>query len=182
MKTFFKKIFGKNKDTDIVSMELPQYVDIDTVSGTFGNPYDIGVKIQLLHKASKMPTYAHDDDACCDLYAIEDYTLKPAGRGLLRTGVAIEIPTGYEVQIRPRSGLAFEHGFTVLNAPGTIDAQYRNEIKVLAINLGNKLISIRAGDRIAQMCIKPVYKMSFVEVPQLSDSDRGLGGWGSTGK
>ena len=144
--------------------------------------YDVPVKLEKVHKNATVPTYAHHDDACCDLYAVEDYTIKPGGRGLLRTGIAIEIPTGYEVQVRPRSGLAFKQGFTVLNAPGTIDAQYRNEIKVLAINLGNELIAIRTGDRIAQMCIKPVYTMEFEEVDKLSESDRGLGGWGSTGK
>jgi dUTP pyrophosphatase len=142
----------------------------------------INVNIQKVHRDAIIPTYAHDDDACCDLYAVEDYTLKKGGKGLLRTGVAIEIPTGYEVQVRPRSGLAFKQGFTVLNAPGTVDAQYRNEIMVLGINLGDSLITIRKGDRIAQMCIKPVYKMQFTEVTQLSDSNRGLGGWGSTGK
>lgn len=141
----------------------------------------INVKVEKVSPKAIIPTYAHHDDACCDLYAIEDYTLQPFDRVLIRTGIAIEIPTGYEVQVRPRSGLALKQGFTVLNAPGTVDAQYRNEIRVLGINFGSTM-SIRAGDRVAQMCIKPVYTMVFEEVDKLSDSDRGLGGWGSTGK
>lgn len=157
-------------------------INMDVVNTALPAGSDIEIKIQRLHKDAIIPTYAHSDDACCDLYALEDYTLKKNGRGVLRTGIAIEIPTGYEVQVRPRSGLAMNQGFTVLNAPGTVDAQYRNEIKVLAINLGDKMISIKKGDRIAQMCVKPVYKMKFCEVKQLSESERGLGGWGSTGK
>lgn len=142
----------------------------------------IDVKIEKISPKAKIPTYAHHDDACCDLYAVEDYVIHIGQSCLIRTGIAIEIPTGYEVQVRPRSGLALKHGFTVLNAPGTVDAQYRNEIRVLGINLGNEIFSVREGDRVAQMCIKPVYTMKFTEVDQLSDSDRGLGGWGSTGK
>jgi len=142
----------------------------------------IDVKIEKVHKDAIIPTYGHHDDACCDLYVVEDYLIPAGQRRLLSTGIAIEIPTGYEVQIRPRSGLALKHGLTLVNAPGTIDAQYRNEIKLLAINLGDKAIPLRKGDRAAQMCIKPVYKFNFTEVDKLSDSDRGLGGWGSTGK
>jgi dUTP pyrophosphatase len=101
---------------------------------------------------------------------------------LLRTGIAIEIPTGFEVQIRPRSGLAWKLGITLVNAPGTVDAQYRNEIKLLVVNLGEIPVAFKRGDRAAQMCIKPVYRFNFNEVDKLSDSERGLGGWGSTGK
>ena len=144
--------------------------------------YNIPVRIEKLNSHAIIPTYAHEDDACCDLYIIEDYILRKGERRLLRTGIAIEIPTGYEVQIRPRSGLAFKQGLSLVNAPGTIDAQYRNEIMLLAINLGQSPITLRRGDRAAQMSIKPVYKIEFEEVDKLSDSDRGLGGWGSTGK
>jgi len=146
------------------------------------NSNSVSVKIQKVHKDAIIPTYGHDDDACCDLYVIEDYLIPVSQRRLLCTGIAIEIPTGYEIQIRPRSGLALKQGLTLVNAPGTIDAQYRNEIKLLAINLGDRPVFLRKGDRAAQMCIKPVYKFSFTEVDKLSDSDRGLGGWGSTGK
>jgi dUTP pyrophosphatase len=142
----------------------------------------IDVKIEKVHKDAIIPTYGHDDDACCDLYVIEDYLIPAAQSRLLRTGIAIEIPTGYEVQIRPRSGLALKHGLTIVNAPGTVDAQYRNEIRILLLNTGSKPVSILKGDRAAQMCIKPVYTMHFTEVDKLSDSERGLGGWGSTGK
>lgn len=143
--------------------------------------HTIPVKVERVDPHAIIPTYAHGDDACCDVYIIEDYIIRKGERRLLRTGIAIEIPTGYEVQIRPRSGLALKQGISLVNAPGTIDAQYRNEIKLLAINLGQSPVTLRRGDRAAQMCIKPVYTMKFQEVDKLSDSDRGLGGWGSTG-
>lgn len=141
----------------------------------------INIKIEKLHKEAEIPTYSYDDDACCDVSVVEDYTIKPGQRIMARTGIAIEIPSGYEVQIRSRSGLAWKQGLMILNAPGTIDSQYRNEVKLLLINLGEKLITIHKGDRMAQACVKPVYKINFIEVDKLSDSDRGLGGWGSTG-
>lgn len=140
------------------------------------------INIQKVHRDAIIPKYSHHDDACCDLHSIEDYILMPGERKLIRTGIAIEIPTGWEVQVRPRSGLAYKHGISVVNAPGTIDAQYINEIKVLLINLGKEKYIIVQGDRVAQMCLKPVYTMNFIEVDELSDSERGLGGWGSTGK
>lgn len=161
MKNFVKNVF--------VGPEHPEF-------------FGVRVKVQKVHKDSKIPTYAHTDDACCDLYSIEDITVPVDGFRLVPTGIAIEIPTGWEVQVRPRSGLALKHGISVNNSPGTVDAQYRNEIKVLLINHGDKPFNVKKGDRIAQMCIKPVYKMDFVEVNKLSDSERGLGGWGSTGK
>jgi dUTP pyrophosphatase len=149
---------------------------------TNGPSFNIPVKIEKVDSHAIIPTYAHPDDACCDLYIIEDYVIRKGQRRLLRTGIAVEIPTGFEIQIRPRSGLAFKQGITLVNAPGTIDAQYRNEIMLLVINLGRMPVTLRRGDRAAQMCIKPVYRMEFEEVDKLSDSDRGLGGWGSTGK
>jgi len=142
----------------------------------------VDVKIEKVHKDAIIPTYGHHDDACCDLYVVEDYLIPAGQRRLLRTGIAIEIPTGYEVQIRPRSGLALKYGLTIVNAPGTVDAQYRNEITILLANLGVQPAAIRKGERAAQMCIKPVFKFNFTEVDKLSDSDRGHGGWGSTGK
>ena len=144
--------------------------------------YNVKVNIEKVHKDAIIPTYSHHDDACCDLYIVEDYTIHPGQRMLLRTGIAIEIPTGFEVQLRPRSGLALKHGLTLVNAPGTVDAQYRNEVKILIMNMGTELVSLRKGDRCAQMCIKPVYKFDFQEVDKLNPSDRGFGGWGSTGK
>jgi dUTP pyrophosphatase len=164
--TLFK---WKEEKTDFYTVDVP-------------NQNIVPVKIEKAHKDAIIPTYAHSDDACCDLYTVENYIIPIGAKRLMRTGIAIEIPSGYEVQIRPRSGLAVKQGLSILNAPGTVDAQYRNEIMVLGINLGHKKIAINKGDRIAQMCIKPVYKMVFEEVNKLSDSDRGLGGWGSTGE
>ena len=143
--------------------------------------FGVNVKIEKLHKEAEIPTYSYDDDACCDVSVVEDYTIKPGQRIMARTGIAIEIPSGYEVQIRSRSGLAWKQGLVVLNVPGTVDSQFRNEIKLLLINLGDKKITIREGDRMAQICVNPVYKINFIGVDKLSDSDRGLGGWGSTG-
>jgi len=141
----------------------------------------IDIKIKKLHKKAEIPTYSYHDDACCDISVVEDYIIKPGQRVMACTGVAIEIPSGYEVQIRSRSGLAWKQGLMILNAPGTIDSQYRNEVKLLLINLGDKSIAVHKGDRMAQMCVKPVYKINFIEVDKLSNSDRGLGGLGSTG-
>jgi len=171
------KKFWKNTKPIDEEKELDDLLEFELVSQNI-----VPVKIERLDPHAIIPTYAHADDACCDVYIIEDYTLRKNQRLLLRTGIAIEIPTGYEVQLRPRSGLAWKHGLTLVNAPGTIDAQYRNEVKLLVINLGKSSIGLRRGDRVAQMCIKPVYTMDFTEVGKLSDSDRGLGGWGSTGK
>jgi len=149
---------------------------------TYYEYYTVPVRIEKVHPNAIIPTYAHGDDACCDLYVVEDYIIRRWQRLLLRTGIAIEIPTGYEVQLRPRSGLAWNQGMTLVNAPATVDAQYRNEIRIIALNLGESKIVIKKGDRVAQMCIKPVYKIEFTEVDKLADSDRGLGGFGSTGK
>jgi dUTP pyrophosphatase len=111
----------------------------------------------------------------------EELLLKPLERALVPTGLALQIPHAFEVQIRPRSGLAFKHGVTVLNSPGTIDADYRGEIKVLLINLGAEPFVINRGLRIAQMVVAPVTQVELVEVAQLDTSDRGAGGFGSTG-
>lgn len=108
-------------------------------------------------------------------------TLAPGARALIPTGFAMELPEGYEAQIRPRSGLAFKHGVTVLNAPGTIDADYRGEVKVLLINLGDEPFRIERGMRIAQLVIQPVSHATLIEADELSTSERGTGGFGSTG-
>lgn len=116
------------------------------------------------------------------LAAVEEpVILKPMERALIPTGIAIEIPPGYEAQIRPRSGLAIRHGITLLNTPGTIDADYRGEIKVIVINLGSEDFVIKRGDRIAQMVICPVVKVELQEVEELSSTERSDGGFGSTG-
>jgi dUTP pyrophosphatase len=131
-----------------------------------------------------LPSYQTEHSAGMDLRAnIEKpVTLQPLQRQLIPTGLFIELPHGYEAQVRPRSGLAFKHGITVLNSPGTIDADYRGEVKVLLINLSDTPFTIENGERIAQMIIAAYEKISWQAVDVLSDTLRGAGGYGSTGK
>ncbi|MGE3829733.1 MAG: dUTP diphosphatase [Parvibaculaceae bacterium] len=129
-----------------------------------------------------LPSYASADAAGLDLRAAEAATLAPGARALVATGFAIALPQGFEAQVRPRSGLAAKHGVTVLNSPGTIDADYRGEVKVILINLGPEPFTIARGDRIAQMVVAPVTRVSLTEVAALDDTARGTGGFGSTGK
>lgn len=143
---------------------------------------DIKIFFKKTNKNAIIPTYAKEGDSCCDLYAIEDVTIVPGKRRLIDTGIAIELSRGFEAQIRPRSGNAWKHGVTVLNAPGTIDYGYRNSIKVMLINHGENYFVIKKGDRIAQMKFSPTYKGHFIEIDKLSDSERGIGGFGSTGR
>ncbi len=140
------------------------------------------LKIKKLTSDAVIPAYQSELAAGFDLHSIEDYVLKKGERKLIKTGLAFEIEPGYEVQIRPRSGLAFKHGITVLNTPGTIDADYRGEIMVLLINLGEDDFEIKKGERVAQAVIAPVIQAEFVEVDELSVTKRGKGGFGSTGK
>ena len=112
----------------------------------------------------------------------EDVRLEPLGRRLIPTGLALELPEGYEAQVRPRSGLALKHGLTCLNTPGTIDADYRGEVQVLLVNLSAEPVIVRRGDRIAQLLVAPVTRAELVEVEALSDTARGSGGFGSTGR
>ena len=129
-----------------------------------------------------VPSYATDGAAGLDVVAAEELTLAPGERHAVATGFAIAIPPGYEVQVRPRSGLALKHGITCLNTPGTIDEDYRGEIKVILANLGSEPFAVRRGERIAQLVPAPVLKASFREVPQLGETTRGIGGFGSTGQ
>ena len=128
-----------------------------------------------------LPTYATDGAAGMDVCAAEDVELPPGGRHAVATGFAVAIPDGYEIQVRPRSGLAFKHGITVPNAPGTIDSDYRGELKVLLINHGRESFSIQRGDRVAQLVLAPVTRAAFAEVDDLDETSRGSGGFGSTG-
>ncbi|WP_457560941.1 dUTP diphosphatase [Caminibacter sp.] len=139
------------------------------------------LKIKKLNPEAKIPAYQSVEAAGFDLHSIEDVVIKKGERKLIGTGLAFEIEKGYEVQIRPRSGLAFKHGITVLNTPGTIDSDYRGEIKVLLINLGEEDFEIKKSERIAQAVVAPVVQAKFVEVDELSDTKRGSGGFGSTG-
>ena len=139
------------------------------------------VKFIKLNENAQPPHKAHEDDAGFDLYACEDYLLKSHAYGAVATGISIELPKGTEGQVRPRSGLAAKHGVTVLNAPGTIDAGYRGEVKVILINHGEEDFQITAGMRIAQLMVKPIFDTEFVEAVSLENSDRGEGGFGSSG-
>jgi dUTP pyrophosphatase len=129
-----------------------------------------------------LPRYASEDAVGLDVAAAEELALQPGQRQAVATGFAIEIPRGYEVQVRPRSGLAMKHGITCLNTPGTIDSDYRGEVKVILINLGQEPFEIRRGERIAQLVPAPVLRADFVEASELSDTERGSGGFGSTGR
>ncbi len=131
-----------------------------------------------------LPAYQSEDAAGLDLVAAveEPLTLPPLGRALVPTGFALALPSGYEAQVRPRSGLAAKHGVTVLNSPGTVDADYRGEVKVILINLSDRPFTIARGERIAQMVIAPVSRVSLVETETLDATGRGTGGFGSTGR
>jgi dUTP pyrophosphatase len=143
------------------------------------------MKIQLINKSNhELPSYATLLSAGMDLRANlnESITLNPHQRALIPTGLFIALPEGYEAQIRPRSGLALKKGITVLNSPGTVDADYRGEIGVILINLSNESFIIENGERIAQMVIAKYEQISFEEVSTLDETQRGSGGFGSTGK
>jgi dUTP pyrophosphatase len=143
----------------------------------------VSVAIQLLPHGDGLPLPAYESPGAAgmDLRAAEDVELAPASRCLMPTGIAIALPEGFEAQVRPRSGLAVKHGLTVLNAPGTIDSDYRGEIKVPLINHGDKPVRITRGDRIAQMVVTPVSRVTWQEAPVLETTARGTGGFGSTG-
>ena len=141
------------------------------------------VKIKLMEGCDELfPVKAHHDDAAFDLKAREDVEMEPGKPVLVPTGVFMELPVGYEAQVRPRSGLAFKHALTVLNSPGTIDAGYRGEVRVIMLNAGLEPYHVKYGDRIAQMVIAKLPEIELVAVDDLSDSNRGEGGFGSTGK
>lgn len=129
-----------------------------------------------------LPRYASEDAVGLDVTSAEELTLQPGERHAVATGFAIEIPRGYEVQVRPRSGLAIKHGITCLNTPGTIDSDYRGEVKVILVNLGQEPFEIRRGERIAQLVPASVLQADFVEVAELAETVRGSGGFGSTGR
>ena len=143
------------------------------------------VKINVINKSHHpLPAYATEQSAGMDLRAnlSEPIVLKPLERCLVPTGLFIALPAGYEAQVRPRSGLAFKKGITVLNAPGTIDADYRGEVGVILVNLSGEDFVVQDGDRIAQMIFNQYGKADFVEVDTLDETERGAGGFGHTGK
>lgn len=128
-----------------------------------------------------LPIYATTGAAGMDVVSAEDVTIAPGARHAVATGLALAIPPGFEVQVRPRSGLALKHGITVPNTPGTIDSDYRGELKVILINLGADAFDIRRGDRVAQLVLAPVVQAGWLEVDELDETVRGAGGFGSTG-
>lgn len=143
------------------------------------------MKVKIVNKSDNpVPEYATSHAAGMDLRAFidTDIVLQPLERVLVPTGLFIELAVGYEAQIRPRSGLAFKHGLTVLNTPGTIDADYRGEIKVILVNLSNEAFVIKSGERICQMVVSKHETVSFEQVSELSETIRGEGGFGHTGK
>lgn len=139
------------------------------------------LKIKLLHEDAKLPYQANPGDAGLDLYSAEEKVIKPGESTLLKTGLTIELPPGTEAQVRPRSGLALRHSVTVLNSPGTIDEGYRGEIGVILINHGKEDFLVEKHMRIAQMVIAPVSKVNILEVDEVGASERGIGGFGSSG-
>jgi dUTP pyrophosphatase len=128
-----------------------------------------------------LPAYATAGAAGMDVVSAEDVDLAPGARHAVATGLSMAIPEGFEIQVRPRSGLALKHGITVPNTPGTIDSDYRGELKVIMINLGAETFSIRRGDRVAQLVLAPVTRASWLAVDTLDETARGSGGFGSTG-
>ncbi|MFC0580880.1 dUTP diphosphatase [Micrococcoides hystricis] len=154
----------------------------DNTVSEFTAGAQIPVQLQKLDQDLPTPRYAKHGDAGADLYAAEDVSLAPGQRALVPTGVAIALPHGYVGLVHPRSGLALKHGISIVNTPGTIDAGYRGELKVMLINTDpEESVTLKRGDRIAQLVIQPVVEASFVEVDQLPDSDRGATGFGSSG-
>lgn len=146
------------------------------------DPVRIAVQ-RLAHGAGlPLPAYATTGAAGMDVVAAEDAVLAPGARAAIATGFALAIPDGYEVQVRPRSGLALKHGITCLNTPGTIDSDYRGEVKVILANLGAEPFAVRRGERIAQLVPAPVLRAEMAEVEHLDETARGAGGFGSTGR
>lgn len=139
------------------------------------------IKVRKLTPDATVPCYAHPGDAGLDLFANEDVLLKPGESGLVPTGISIELPANTEAQVRPRSGLALKHQVTVLNSPGTIDEGYRGQVSVIMINHGKQAFNVEKGMKIAQMVIGSVLRAELCEVEELSDTQRGTGGFGSTG-
>lgn len=139
------------------------------------------LSFKRVHPDAVLPAYAHPSDAGMDIRSIEELTIPVGKRALVHTGLVVNLPPAYEAQVRPRSGLALKAGVTVLNTPGTIDAGYRGEIGVILINLGESDFVIKKGDRIAQLVIAPVTQPIVVEATEIDETDRGAGGFGSTG-
>ena len=139
------------------------------------------LRFRKLRPDAVLPSYAHPSDAGMDVRSVEDLTIAPGQRALVHTGLVMLLPPMYEAQVRPRSGLALKSGVTVLNTPGTIDSGYRGEVGVILVNFGDEYFQVRKGDKIAQIVIAPVTQPEIVETTEVDETDRGAGGFGSTG-
>lgn len=142
--------------------------------------YDLRVK--LLYKNSKLPEFANQGDAGMDIFSVDKKVIKSGESDLIRTGISVELPENTEIQLRPKSGLALNYGITLLNSPGTIDEGYRGEIKVVIINHGKEDFLVDEGMKIAQMVLKPVYKVNVIQIENINcETERGKNGFGSSG-
>ncbi|MBR4476324.1 MAG: dUTP diphosphatase [Kiritimatiellae bacterium] len=139
------------------------------------------LRFKRIHPDAALPSYAHASDAGMDVRSVEDVTVPAKGRVLVHTGLVMLLPPMFEAQVRPRSGLALKHGITVLNTPGTIDAGYRGEVGVILANFGDSDFEVRKGDKIAQIVVAPVLQAQIEEADVIDETDRGSGGFGSTG-
>ncbi|MFM5922949.1 MAG: dUTP diphosphatase [Novosphingobium sp.] len=147
------------------------------------SPSEVPVRVKRLAHGEglDLPVYATAGAAGMDVVSAEDVTIAPGARHAVATGLSFAIPHGFEIQVRPRSGLALKHGITVPNTPGTIDSDYRGELKVILINLGDADFAIQRGDRVAQLVLAPVTRASWLIADELDETERGEGGFGSTG-
>ncbi|RVZ91008.1 dUTP diphosphatase [Helicobacter pylori] len=139
------------------------------------------IKIQKIHPNALIPKYQSEGSSGFDLHAVEEVMIKPHSVGLVKIGICLSLEVGYELQVRTRSGLALNHQVMVLNSPGTVDNDYRGEIKVILANLSDKDFKVQVGDRIAQGVVQKTYKAEFIECERLDETSRGSGGFGSTG-
>ena len=142
----------------------------------------LGVKVKILNPDAIIPKYQTEEAAGFDLHSIEEKTVKAGEREVIKTGLAVALPKGYELQVRPRSGLALKNGITVLNTPGTVDSDYRGELMVILFNTSKEDFAVKKGERIAQAIIKEILQADFAVVGELDSTERGVGGFGSTGK
>lgn len=139
------------------------------------------LKFKRIHPDATLPSYAHPGDAGMDVRSVDDIVIAPGSRALVHTGLVMMLPAGYEAQVRPRSGLALKKGVTVLNTPGTIDEGYRGEVGVILANLGEEDFTVAKGDKIAQIVVAPVTVAEILETDDIDETERGAGGFGSTG-
>ena len=139
------------------------------------------LQLKRIHPEATLPAYAHEGDAGMDVRSVEELEILPGARALVHTGLVMMLPPGWEAQVRPRSGLALKHGVTVLNTPGTIDAGYRGEVGVILANFGSEPFRVAKGDKVAQIVVAPVVRAGIVEAAEVDDTERGAGGFGSTG-